>query len=249
MFLDAFPKISYDIAKQKYSNYQLVTNITFRFGFIKEILNNISAYYFYRIKDGERPEILAENIYNNSEAYWIILMANDMYDPQYDWPLDYKTFQKYIIKKYGSTEWAKTNYHHYEKIVRRTESLSGITTENRFWIDYNSNMEPSADSEEYTADSTEIYVDSDNNVLVTFAPYDSYITLPSEQSVEQVDMNGQTVTEIISRDAITYYDYEDQLNEKKRTIKIIKPEYYGQIMGEFNNLTNNAINPRLRRLI
>ena len=60
-------------------------------------------------------------------------------------------------------------------------------------------------------------------------------------------MNGQTVTEVISRSAISNYDYEDQENEKKRIIKIVKPEYYQQIMLEFNNMTNNSIAPYLRK--
>ena len=62
-------------------------------------------------------------------------------------------------------------------------------------------------------------------------------------------MNGQTVTEIIKRDSISNYDYELQQNENKRTIKIIKAEYYGQIMDEFNNITNYRKNPAVRRLV
>jgi hypothetical protein len=45
------------------------------------------------------------------------------------------------------------------------------------------------------------------------------------------------VTEIISRNAVSNYDYELELNEKKRFIKLIKPEYYGSIMREFSALT------------
>jgi hypothetical protein len=73
--------------------------------------------------------------------------------------------------------------------------------------------------------------------------------LPATQSVENINMNGQTVTEIIKRDSISNYDYELQQNENKRTIKIIKAEYYGQIMDEFNNITNYRKNPAVRRLV
>ena len=224
-FLDLFPIIPYDIEKALYrSNYDVVTDITFRFGFIKEILNNISAYYLYPIKDSETPEILAEYVYNDPEAYWIILYANDIYDPQYDWPLNYSNFQNYIIGKYGSLAAAQTGNHHYEKVITRTESLSGIVTEKRIIVNYDKL--------------------TDNALTVT---YDYYVGLPAGQSVETINMNGQTVTEVISRSAITNYDYEDQENEKKRIIKIIKPEYYQQIMLEFNNMTNNSIAPYLRK--
>ena len=171
-FLDLFPKIPYDIEKALYrSNYDVVTDITFRFGFIKEILNNISAYYLYPIKDSETPEILAEYVYNDPEAYWIILYANDIYDPQYDWPLNYSNFQNYIIGKYGSLAAAQTGNHHYEKVITRTESLSGIVTEKRIIVNYDKLT---------------------NNALNV--PYDYYVGLPAGQSVETINMNGQTVT-------------------------------------------------------
>jgi hypothetical protein len=224
-FLDLFPKIPYDIEKALYrSKYDVVTDITFRFGFVKELLNNISAYYLYSIKDTETPEILAEYVYDNPEAYWIILYANDIYDPQYDWPLNYSNFQNYIISKYGSIAASQTGIHHYEKIITRTESLSGTVTEQRIIVNYDKLT---------------------NNALDI--PYDYYVGLPAGQSVETINMNGQTVTEVISRSAVSKYDYEDQENEKKRTIKIIKPEYYQQIMLEFDNMTNNSITPYLRK--
>lgn len=224
-YFSGFPLIRYDITKGAKSNFQVVTNIVFRFGLIKEAISNISAYYYHTITESEKPEILAEKVYNDPTSYWIILMANDMYDPQFDWPLESRAFGKYIINKYGSVEWAKTHYHHYEKVIQRTESLSGITTETRFEIDYDTLIE--------------------NELEV---PYDTYLSLPEEQSFEEIDMDGQTITEITKRDAITYYDYEDQLNEKKRRIKIIKPEYHIQILKEYDTLTNNRLNPGLRRL-
>ena len=226
MFLDAFPKVLYDIEKRQYSNYESVTNLLFRFSIIKSVLNNISAYYYYIIKDSDTPEILAEATYNDSEAYWIILYANDIYDPQYDWPMNDRVFGKYIIGKYGSIANAKTTIHHYEKVITREESLSGIITENRFVVNY----------DKLTTNTPDV-------------PYDYYLNLPAIQSVETINMNGQTVTEIIRRDSISNYDYELQQNENKRTVKIIKPEYYGQIMNEFNNLTNNRRNPTVRRLV
>lgn len=225
-FLDAFPRIQYDINRKYYSEYNTVTNLLFRFTVIKDVLSHISSYYEYTITDADKPEILAEKIYNDPEAYWIILYANDIYDPQYDWPLDSRSFGKYIINKYGSIATAKTTIHHYEKVIQREESLSGIITETRLQVNYDK------------------LTDNDLDI-----PYDYYLNLPLTQSVETVNMNGRTVTEIIYRAEVTNYDYEEELNEKRRNIKIIKPEYYSQIIAEFNRLTKNALNPNLRKLI
>ena len=216
LFFDKFPVLAYDIAGKRLSNYQISTNIFFRIRILREILGNISAYYEYLVSDSDTPEILADKVYGNPEAHWIILMANDIIDAQYDWPLNYKNFNNYIINKYGSIANAKTQIHHYEKVVTREEQLTGIVTESRFTVNFDKL--------------------TDNTPSV---PYDYYENLPETQEVNTYNLeNGRTVTEIIRREAITYYDYESQLNDNKRSIKIIKPEYYGQILREFENLTN-----------
>lgn len=219
-FFDTFPRIIYDIQGKRLTNYRTVTNIFFRVRVLREALNNISAYYEYLIMEGDTPEILAEKLYGNSESHWIILMANDIVDPQYDWPLGYNAFQKYIIKKYGSVENAKTTYHHYEKVITRTNEYYGTSYETRLTID---------DSEQHEVDLD--------------VPYDTYDTLAAEQSVNTINVgNGQTVIEITKRDRISFYDYEVEINEAKRNIKIIKPEYYQQIIRELDDLTQNSKN-------
>lgn len=219
-FFDTFPRIPYDIQGKRLTNYQSVTNIFFRLRVIRSVLSNISSYYEHVISDDDTPEILAEKVYGNAEAHWIILMANDIVDPQYDWPLGYDAFNKYIIKKYGSIENAKTTYHHYEKVITRTNEFYGTIDETRLYIDETEQHE----------------VDLD-------VPYDAYDTLPAEQGVVTINVgNGQTVVEITKRDRISNYDHEVELNESKRTIKIIKPQYYQQIIREFDSLTQYSKN-------
>jgi hypothetical protein len=223
MFLDAFPRIQYDIVRARFSNFETVTDIFFRVSVLKSVLNNISTYYDYEIRDGDTPEILADKIYGNPEAYWIITYSNDIYDRNYDWPLDYRSFENYIVNKYGSVANAQGSIHHYEKVIQRTESLSGITTEKRIIVDYDKK--------------------SDNTPDV---PYDYYLNLPETQSVEVINMDSQTVTEVISRNAVTNFDYEVEENDSKRIIKIIKSVYYKTILDEFSVLTDNRTNPFLR---
>jgi hypothetical protein len=228
IFLDAFPKVPYDIERLKNrTNYQLVVNILFRFSVIKEILDNISLYYEYTIKDTDTPEIVAEKLYGNAELYWIILYSNNIYDPYYDWPLNNRNFINFIQDKYGSTANAKTTIHHYEKVTSRFESSTGETTEIRVRIDY----------------------DKLTDTVPTDAPYDYYTGLAATQSVETVNMNGKTTIETIYRDSVTNYDWEQTQNENKRVIKLINPEYIPQIMKEFNDLTKNSLNPFKRKLI
>jgi hypothetical protein len=222
-FFDTFPRIAYDIDGKRLTNYRVVTNIFFRVRVLREVLNNISAYYEHLIMDGDTPEILAEKVYGNSEAHWIILIANDIVDPQYDWPLGYNAFQKYIINKYGSVENAKTTYHHYEKVIKREESKSGVISEFRYVVNSSN-------------------VASEMSISV---PYDHYGNLADVQDVDatnNIEIGTGTVIEVTYRDRITNYDYEVEINESKRNIKIIKPEYYQQIVRELDNLTQNTRN-------
>ena len=222
-FFNAFPQVAYDIARDRFSQYQAITNITFRVGIIKSVISNIGSYFVHTISDTETPDILAEQAYGNAEAYWIVLYANDIYDPHYDWPLTSREFRKFIINKYGSTNVAKTTNHHYEKIISRRESLSGIITSSRITIDH-----------------TKL-----TNLTV---PYESYDSMP-QYAEETINMgNGQSVLEVIESSVTSNYDYEYQLNESKREIKMIKAEYYKQIMAEFDDLTRQRINPHLRKL-
>jgi hypothetical protein len=221
-FFDKFPQISYDINRNGYTNYETITDITLRIGILKSVLSNISSYYKYYITDMDTPEILAHKVYKNSEAYWIILYVNDIVDPQYDWPLKSKELTKHLIDKYGSIEYAKTNYHHYEKVIRR--EVAGVVTTDIVFINATSLTE--------------------NDI----AGQDTYDNLANDIEFQTYTVAGKTVVETIENNRVTFYDWEHERNEAKREIKIIKPEYYLNIMSEFDNLTGVAAAPFMRTL-
>lgn len=296
-FLDRFPQVPYDITKNGRSNYDRVTDISFRFSIIKDVLNNTSAYYEYVVREDETPEILADRVYDDPEAYWIILYANNIYDPQYDWPLSSDAFEKFIISKYGSISNAKSQIHHYEKIVARQVGNSETVYLIRQEVNYNSSVFLSCTIDNTTANissavigqnvkqidattnntifmgqltnidlpNNQLYLSitegkltnyntlldaSSNNNLArivtnTHENLEFYLNLPSLPQVTTYNINNKTVTEGITRTAISNYDYELQLNDNKRNIKVIKNEFYPQIMNEFNNLTKS--NPKFYR--
>lgn len=257
-FFASFPKISYDINNVlalTAGPHETLTDVFFRIGIIKNILNDISSYYVYEVLDSDTPEILAEKVYSDSGVGWIIIYANKIVDPLFDWPLNYDAFRKMIIDKYGSIEGAQTTTHHCEKVIRRYNTFYDVTTESRFVIDnirltetppsvpysyytpYTSTTFRTADSSFFTADDYEIpYLTADLN-------YDDMVNVSKTGSmahtneVNTYEIDGKTVVETISGEAVSNYDYELRTNDAKRLIKIIKSEYYPQIMNEFRNLT------------
>lgn len=58
----------------------------------------------YQVSEGERADTVAHNYYGDSNLDWLIFLANQYLDPQFDWPLDSKTLDSLIISKYGSIQ-------------------------------------------------------------------------------------------------------------------------------------------------
>lgn len=161
-YFNYFPKISYDVRGKKNDlRLDTITNILIRNRKKLEVTDR-GVFEEYFIQDGDRADILAFRFYNDSTLHWIIMYANYINNPYYDWPLTYFDLQKFIAKKYTTP----TDTKHYE------------------------------DADGYIVES---------------------------------DVAGAT--------AISYSLYEERLNDLKRQIKIIKPEYVPQIIQEFKNLT------------
>jgi hypothetical protein len=186
----------------------VVTNITSRFAFEKSYRDNSAVYYEYDIQDSDTPEIIADKMYGNSEKHWIVLMMNEIVDPQFDWPLDQRTIISYINDKYSANasvgqtgiSWAQQNTQSYYKIETRTTNSTDTSIEKKIQIDSN-----------------------------TYANLSGSIT-----NVTLKDGNGITIA--VTKETQSYYDYEINLNESKRTIKLIKPEFVNRLEQELINI-------------
>lgn len=241
-YFDKLPKLQYDINRSVVNpKYETVTNIFFRIKVIQEVLDNLDSYFVAEVEDGETPEIIAEKVYSDAGANWIITIANKIIDPQWEWPLNYDEFNKYIKGKYGSIELAQTTNHHYEMVVTRTLSPDNVTTERKYIVN----------EEKFT----------DNNLDVPYNYYTPAIGEPTpgdfglqpgslaySQYYSTYNIDGKTVTEVVKGQAVSNYDYENDLNESRRFIKIIKKEHYEKIQNEFIALTGSG-STFLRRVV
>jgi hypothetical protein len=82
--------------------------------------------------------------------------------------------------------------------------------------------------------------------------------LTGEKTVDKIQIDANTYTNVqtststytladgyqlkvdIDKTALTYYNYELELNEQKRNIKIMKPEYVSEIQDEFQRTMRNV---------
>lgn len=100
----------------KISEYIRVKNF-FRRGKIQSnIFNELTFFDKYIIEGDERPDQVAEFVYNDPTLDWIIFLSNNIINVQSEWPLPSNIFDKVMLEKYGSYENLYSNIHHYETI-------------------------------------------------------------------------------------------------------------------------------------
>jgi len=121
------PRVGYDINGTGKDSFLSVTNIMKRVKFKPAVLEDISNYYPYFVKEGERPDIIAHAQYGNIGYAYLILLVNDIYDPNFDWPLSSQIFEKYIINKYGSVTIAIAGVKNYYQIIRAEVARTGTS--------------------------------------------------------------------------------------------------------------------------
>jgi len=98
---------------KKINDYVEVKNL-FKRGIIRpDIFGNLAYFSKYKIIGDERPDEVANKIYNNSDLDWLVLLSNNVINQVEEWPLDQQSFQNYLVSKYGSEENIHA-VHHYE---------------------------------------------------------------------------------------------------------------------------------------
>ena len=170
-----FPTVPYDADGTMPNKYQTVRNIMNRIKIKDSIKSDIAAFYPYIIEEGERPDILSYKYYGSVSYAYLILLFNNIIDPQFDWPLGAIDFENYIISKYGSVSTAYTETKFYYQIIRA--EVPRTETQER---------------------------QEEVKLIVDETTYDGLAAA--------------------SRKKVTAYDYETQLNDNKRHIKVINKD-------------------------
>lgn len=212
-YFNFFPRVFYS-ANNASVGMDAVTSIVSRFGFEASLKENSAAFYHYEIRDGDTPEIIASKYYESSERHWIVLMFNDIYDPQYDWPLDDRTLIKFIDQKYSANGYADTAN---TGVKGLTWAMNASNIESYYKIVTSTNQDGNETITKYQVDAN-TYASSNNS------------------SSTYILQDGSRIDEVISKDIKTYYEYEVETNDAKRRIKLLKPEFVPAVEKEFKKV-------------
>lgn len=91
-----------DFKRVFYAN-TVVTNIFSRIKLDDSIVGDASLYYAYEVTEGERPDNIAANYYEDPTLDWLVYYSNKMIDPYFEWPLSVNEFNEFVAKKYAPT--------------------------------------------------------------------------------------------------------------------------------------------------
>lgn len=172
LLFEKYPKIVYD----GHNAINIMTRAAIR----KQVLNKFTVFYDYTVTDGERPDTIAYDYYDDAAFDWLVLMSNSIIDVYSQWPKSYQMFLNYLQSKYGYVNSLMSEIHHYK-----------FTGDNALRTTY--------------VISPETYEGLDNLSRVGWVP-------------------------------VYTYDWESDLNDAKRNIKLISNEYTSQIKKELTVL-------------
>jgi hypothetical protein len=174
------------------SNQQYITvkNLFKRAKIRTDIINIVTAFNYYQIPDNMRPDVVAQNLYNDPELDWVILITNNITNIRDQWPLSNRDLYNFMLDKYG-TDAAISQIHHYETTELRDE--------------YNRLLVPAG-----------LVVDS--NYTFTYQTF------------------GNSMITASPIKAVTNYEYEVDINEKKRQIRVLKPSYLSMVITDLRNI-------------
>ena len=206
-----------------------------------------SAYYEYQLTDGETPEIVAHKLYGDANLHWVLLITNETLDPRFEWAQTKSALTAYIRDKYGA---ANINAaHHYENSSGDTvyyraftgtvdiaagglpgSSIAVVGTGTAFTTEVLSTafaVRFGTTTSVYTV----IAVNSDTSLTVTGLPVTTAV-------VGKVMIDNYSYSSIVTK--VTNTEYEEAINETRRTIKVVKPQYVPRFIESFIGILNNA---------
>ena len=205
LYFNSFPLV---VASDYKNNAILLTNLMARVDIIPSLLKNPLLFYSYDLQESDRPDILAHKYYDDSDKYWMVLYANEIMDPLYDWPLTSQQFDAYLKNKYSEAaggdafvlSYTTSTVQEYRKIITTYDSTSLETTI--------------------------------KTVVVDLTTYNSITAVSTTQTFS----SGASVTRTLSKSAVSIYDYELELNEAKQNIKLINSAYSNQLEKDLKTL-------------
>ena len=125
MYFKSIPNISYDKKPVSYpfseSDRIIAKNFFRRYKLNEDVFGYATFYRKYSVQQGVKIETIADRYYGKPEYDWVIILTNNLINPQFSFPLDDYTVRKIAEEKYGDETYS--GVHHYETIETRSGQM------------------------------------------------------------------------------------------------------------------------------
>ena len=144
-YFDLFPDVqlpSFSDKRKSSFDYITLKNLFKRGKIRDDIFGSVAAFSKYTVIDGERPDTVAEKLYDDENFDWVVLLSNNIINVQNEWPMGQYEFQRYLDNKYSTDQLGEI--HHYETNEIRNQAgilllQGGLSVDADFTFNYTNN--------------------------------------------------------------------------------------------------------------
>ena len=230
-----FPSINFDVKND--GNLIQAKDIFRNIRVSSDAEDAITGYEYYYINDQDRPDVLATKLYGDATLYWLFWMVNDQFATYNDWPKSQSILDKFINRKYSGkalvanqksdiVSSSDSKFLQGEKVVGSTSSAFGFVTK----------IDPT-NKQVILNDVQGIF--QDNETVTGSQSTKSFIISSvrnfSDSPHHYVNSDGNKTTSETTT-MVTNREYEQTLNDSKRSIKYIKTSMIPQLLREFKSM-------------
>jgi len=117
----------------KISDYITVKNLFKRGKLADDIFQDLTVFTKYEIRGDDRPDNVADKVYDDPDLDWIVLLSNNIINIQSEWPMPQRDFDRYLLDKYETYE-KLNDVHHYETL--ECKNLTGaVVVPKGLWVE------------------------------------------------------------------------------------------------------------------
>ena len=117
----------------KISDYITVKNLFKRGKLADDIFQDLTVFTKYEIRGNDRPDNVANKVYDDPDLDWVVLLSNNIINIQSEWPLPQRDFDRYLLDKYETYE-KLNDVHHYETL--ECKNLTGaVVVPKGLWVE------------------------------------------------------------------------------------------------------------------
>jgi len=261
-FFKQFPKVQFDLNRTGVK--QNMVDIFRSVRPLPSFLDNTTAYKFYEIINGERPDIVSQRLYGTPDFYWTFFVVNDfLHDGYRAWPMSQEQlfqymesqYEGYVVETHATSSTALTNslagrFTLGETITGATSNATGTLTKKN--IDMSQLVIQNVTgafigSLVGITNTTELVIGGTSGDSVSTHRVFKYADAPyyyyrEEDTKEKKPVsNAKHVVGGIADSDLAFVSnrtHEFNLNEKRSKIRYVDPNYISQFVDAYKKAIN-----------